>query len=95
MIPPPALECIENRPIEQLVEYPRNPRKNDSAVDRMCGSIREFGFKVLCVIRRDGVADGKIGPHGSKNEGQRELGARASADRGRNDGPLESIVRGS
>lgn len=26
--------------------YPRNPRKNDAAVDRICGSIREFGFKI-------------------------------------------------
>jgi hypothetical protein len=33
-------------PIDRLVFYARNPRKNDSAVDRMCSSIREFGFKV-------------------------------------------------
>ena len=37
---------IELWPIDRLVEYPRNPRKNDSAVDRMCSSIREFGFKI-------------------------------------------------
>jgi hypothetical protein len=30
---------IQNWPIERLVEYPRNPRINDKAVDRMCGSI--------------------------------------------------------
>ena len=30
---------------ERLVLYTRNPRKNDAAVDRMCSSIREFGFK--------------------------------------------------
>lgn len=24
----------------------RNPRKNDAAVDRMCASIREFGFRI-------------------------------------------------
>ena len=33
-------------PIDRLVFYARNPRKNDSAVDRMCASIREFGFKI-------------------------------------------------
>ena len=31
------------RPIDSLVFYARNPRKNDAAVDRMCASIREFG----------------------------------------------------
>jgi hypothetical protein len=30
--------------IDRLVFYARNPRKNDAAVDRMCSSIREFGF---------------------------------------------------
>ena len=40
-------------PIERLREYSRNPRKNDSAVDRMCGSIREFGFKIPCLVRSD------------------------------------------
>jgi ParB-like chromosome segregation protein Spo0J len=45
---------IEYWPIERLVEYPRNPRKNDGAVDRMCASIREFGFKIPCRVRSDG-----------------------------------------
>ena len=39
---------IEQWPIDKLVFYARNPRKNDSVVDRMCGSIREFGFKTQC-----------------------------------------------
>jgi hypothetical protein len=48
-------------PIERLVEYPRNPRKNDGAVDRMCSSIREFGFKIPCLVRSDGeVVDGHL-----------------------------------
>ena len=52
---------IENWPIERLVEYPRNPRKNDKAVDRMCASIREFGFKVPVLARSDGeVVDGHL-----------------------------------
>src|SRR5579864_914850 len=45
---------IELWSIERLVEYPRNPRKNDAAVDRMCASIREFGFKIPCLVRSDG-----------------------------------------
>jgi DNA modification methylase len=48
-------------PIEKLVPYARNPRKNDSAVDRMCSSIREFGFKIPCLVRSDGeVVDGHL-----------------------------------
>src|SRR6266699_728014 len=52
---------IELWAIERLVEYARNPRKNDAAVDRMCASIREFGFKIPCLVRSDGeVVDGHL-----------------------------------
>jgi DNA modification methylase len=48
-------------PIDKLVFYVRNPRKNDSAVDRMCGSIREFGFKIPILARSNGeVVDGHL-----------------------------------
>jgi len=57
-VPTPQIQAW---PIERLVDYPRNPRKNDSAVDRMCGSIREFGFKIPCLVRSDGeVVDGHL-----------------------------------
>src|SRR5260370_691025 len=47
--------------IDRLVFYARNPRKNDAAVDRMCGSIREFGFKIPVLARSDGtVVDGHL-----------------------------------
>src|SRR5215510_4918833 len=52
---------IELWPIDRLVAYSRNPRKNDAAVDRMCASIREFGFKIPCLVRSDGeVVDGHL-----------------------------------
>ena len=52
---------IQIRQIDKLVLYARNPRKNDAAVDRMCGSIREFGFKIPCLVRSDGeVIDGHL-----------------------------------
>jgi hypothetical protein len=52
---------IEYWPIDKLVFYARNPRKNDSAVDRMCSSIREFGFKIPVLARSDGtVVDGHL-----------------------------------
>jgi ParB-like chromosome segregation protein Spo0J len=47
--------------IDRLVLYARNPRKNDAAVDRMCSSIREFGFKIPVLARSDGeVVDGHL-----------------------------------
>ena len=52
---------IQVWPIDRLVYYVRNPRKNDSAVDRMVASIREFGFKVPVLARSDGeVVDGHL-----------------------------------
>jgi DNA modification methylase len=56
-------KSMENQiwPIDKLIFYARNPRKNDAAVDRMCGSIREFGFKIPCLVRSDGeVIDGHL-----------------------------------
>jgi len=48
-------------PIDRLMPYARNPRKNDQAVDRMCASIQEFGFKIPCLVRSDGeVVDGHL-----------------------------------
>src|SRR4051794_30182057 len=52
---------VQTWPIDRLIFYARNPRKNDSAVDRMCGSIREFGFKIPVLARSDGeVVDGHL-----------------------------------
>jgi len=45
----------------RLVLYARNPSKNDAVVDRMCSSIREFGFKTPVLARSDGeVVDGHL-----------------------------------
>src|SRR5919108_6473340 len=52
---------IDQWPIDKLVFYTRNPRKNDAAVDRMSASIREFGFKIPVLARSDGeVIDGHL-----------------------------------
>src|ERR1700749_2051527 len=62
MITPPQ-STIETQiwPIDRLVFYARNPRKNDAAVDRMCASIREFGFKIPVLARSDReVVDGHL-----------------------------------
>ena len=58
--PQPQME-IQLWPVDRLVFCARNPRKNDAAVDRMCGSIREFGFKIPVLARSDGeVVDGYL-----------------------------------
>src|SRR6476620_5134211 len=52
---------IQNWSIDKLIFYARNPRKNDGVVDRMCGSIREFGLKIPVLARSDGeVIDGHL-----------------------------------
>src|SRR5258708_2436722 len=65
---------IEYWPIDKLVFYARNPRKNDSAVDRMCSSIREFGFKIPCLVRGDGeVVDGHLRLKAARKLGIKEV----------------------
>src|SRR6202167_4596031 len=65
---------IEYWLIEKLVFYVRNPRKNDSAVDRMCASIREFGFKIPVLARSDGeVIDGHLRLKAARKLGIREI----------------------
>ena len=52
---------VEIWPIDRLREYPRNPRKNDEAVERMCASIQEFGFKIPVLARGEGeIVDGHL-----------------------------------
>ena len=46
---------IVTRPIDSLIPYENNPRKNDKAVDAVAASIREFGWKVPLVIDKDNV----------------------------------------
>src|ERR1035438_7791376 len=56
-----AAQQIEHWPIDKLIFYARNPRKNDAVVDRMCSSIREFWFKIPVLARSDGeVVDGHL-----------------------------------
>jgi DNA modification methylase len=52
---------VEQWPTDRLVEYARNPRKNDAAVDRMVAAIREFGFRIPICAKSDGtVVDGHL-----------------------------------
>ncbi len=59
-MPANALQ-LEQWPVGRLVEYERNPRKNDDVVDRMAQAIVEFGFRIPIVARSDGlVVDGHL-----------------------------------
>ena len=52
---------IEMFDINRIKPYEGNPRRNDQAVDRMCGSLKEFGFKVPLLVRGDGeLVDGHL-----------------------------------
>ena len=55
------MQELEQWPIDRLIEYARNPRKNDHAVDRVAAAIKEFGFRVPIVAKSDGlVVDGHL-----------------------------------
>jgi site-specific DNA-methyltransferase (adenine-specific) len=41
---------VEMRPIDTIRPYENNPRLNDSAVDAVAASIREFGFRQPIVV---------------------------------------------
>jgi len=76
MIKSPQLLVIVFWPIDRFIFYARNPRKNDAAVDRMCASIREFGFKIPCLARSDGtLVDGHL-----KIKAARKLGSWPGGD---------------
>jgi len=52
---------FEMWPVERLVPYARNPRKNDAQVDRMVSAIQEFGFRIPVVAKSNGdVVDGHL-----------------------------------
>lgn len=55
------MQNLEHWPLTKLVEYARNPRKNDHAVDKVAAAIREFGFRVPIVAKSDGtIVDGHL-----------------------------------
>lgn len=54
-------QTLEYWPIERLIEYARNPRVNNHAVDRVASAIHTFGFRVPIIAKSDGtVVDGHL-----------------------------------
>lgn len=65
---------IQNIPTENLVEYARNPRKNDAVVDKMVACIKEFGFRIPIVAKSDGtVVDGHLRLKAARKLGLKEV----------------------
>ena len=55
------MQQLEYWPVSDLIEYARNPRKNDHAVDRVAAAIREFGFRVPVLAKSDKtIVDGHL-----------------------------------
>jgi len=70
----PQSPQIELWPLDKLIFYKRNPRKNDAAVDRMMASIREFGFKIPVLALSNGeVVDGHLRLKGARKLGITEV----------------------
>ena len=61
-------------PIDSLIEYARNPRKNDAVVDRMVSCIKEFGFRIPIVAKSDGtVVDGHLRLKAARKLGMKDV----------------------
>ena len=50
-----ALLTVQTVPITSVVPYGRNPRRNENAVAKVAGSIKEFGFRQPIVVDKDMV----------------------------------------
>lgn len=46
---------VENWPIDEVHEYPNNPRRNDEAVEKVANSIKSFGWQQSIVVDEKGV----------------------------------------
>lgn len=65
---------IETWETSKFIEYARNPRKNDHAVDDMAAAIREYGFRVPILAKSDGtVVDGHLRLKAAKKLGLESL----------------------
>lgn len=65
---------VEQWPIDRLIPYVRNPRRNDEQVDRMASAIKEFGFRIPIVAKSDGsLVDGHLRLKAAQKLGLKEV----------------------
>ncbi len=65
---------IETRKLADLTPYENNPRKNDHAVTKVAAAIKEFGFRIPIIIKKDGaIIDGHLRYKAAKEAGLAEV----------------------
>jgi ParB-like chromosome segregation protein Spo0J len=63
-----------NIPLEKLIAYAGNPRKNDHAVEAVASAIKRFGFRVPVLAKSDGsLIDGHLRVKAAKHLGMEEV----------------------
>jgi len=63
-------------PLEKLIAYAGNPRKNDHAVATVASAIKRFGFRVPVLAKSDGsLIDGHLRVKAAKHLGMEEVPA--------------------
>jgi len=63
-----------NLPLEKLIAYAGNPRRNDHAVEAVAAAIKRFGFRVPVLAKSDGsLIDGHLRIKAAKRLGMAEV----------------------
>jgi DNA modification methylase len=63
-----------NLPLEKLIAYAGNPRRNDHAVEAIAAAIKRFGFRVPVLAKSDGtLIDGHLRIKAAKRLGMTEV----------------------
>ncbi|MEB3209565.1 MAG: ParB N-terminal domain-containing protein [Synechococcus sp.] len=61
-------------PLDKLIPYAGNPRKNDHAVEQVAAAIKRFGFRVPVLAKSDGsLIDGHLRVKAAKHLGMEEV----------------------
>ena len=61
-------------PLDKLIPYAGNPRKNDHAVEAVASAIKRFGFRVPVLAKSDGsLIDGHLRVKAAKHLGMEEV----------------------
>jgi hypothetical protein len=61
-------------PLDKLIAYAGNPRKNDHAVEAVASAIKRFGFRVPVLAKSDGsLIDGHLRVKAAKHLGMEEV----------------------
>jgi ParB-like chromosome segregation protein Spo0J len=61
-------------PLDKLIAYAGNPRKNDHAVEAVASAIKRFGFRVPVLAKSDGsLIDGHLRVKAAKHLGMKDV----------------------